>query len=133
MATSDGDTQLRVLEQIRDEVRGTNARLESVDHRLQATNDRLESLESRVEESNRHLESLDRRVERVEGHTVALGDRLDAYGRRQTESEPRLSTEVLALADVTRQVRDLLSQRLDDHDSVVDHERRLAEIEKRLG
>jgi len=105
MTASGDDPQLRVLEEIRDEVRGTNAR----------------------------LASLDGRVERIEGHTSALGERLDAYGRRQTESELRLSTEVLALADVTRQVRDLLATRLDDHDSVVDHERRLAALEDRRG
>lgn len=118
MATGD-DPQLRVLEQIRDEVSGSNSR--------------LASLEGRVEETNSRLASLDGRVERIEGHTSALGERLDAYGRRQTESELRLSTEVLALADVTRQVRDLLATRLDDHDAVVDHERRLAALEERRG
>lgn len=119
MTASGDDPRLRLLVEIRDEIRGTNARLGSLD--------------GRVEETNARLASLEDKVERIEGHTSALGERLDAYGRRQTESELRLSTEVLALADVTRQVRDLLATRLDDHDAVVDHERRLAALEERRG
>jgi len=111
------DRMLQALAAIRDEVRASNARLEAIDRHVQAIDSSLESVEGRLE--------------RIEGHAAGLGDRFDRMARRQTESELRLSTEVLARADVTRQVRDLLATRLDDHHAVLEHERRLAELEKR--
>ncbi|HUP24315.1 MAG TPA: hypothetical protein VNB06_15390 [Thermoanaerobaculia bacterium] len=117
------DRMLQVLEAIRDEVRATNVRLETLDGHVQNTNERLESLEVRVQSTNAQLETLDGRVQdsnvrlgaveerqqRVEQHSADLGDRFDRMTRRQTESELRLSAEVAALADATKQVRDLLA------------------------
>jgi hypothetical protein len=89
------ERMLHVLEAIRDEVQATNARLESLEGHVQGTNVRLGSVEGRLH--------------RIEQHSAELGDRFDRMTRRQTNSELALATEVLALADVTRQVRDLLA------------------------
>jgi chromosome segregation ATPase len=125
------DRMLQVLEAIRDEVRATNVRLETLDGHVQNTNAQLVSLDGRVQDSNVRLGAVEERLQRIEQHSADLGDRFARMTRRQTESELRLSTEVAALADATKQVRDLLATRLDDHRWIVDHERRLVEVEKR--
>jgi chromosome segregation ATPase len=138
-----GDEILAVLRQIHGEARQTNQRLESLEGRVEQTNQRLESLEGRVEQTNQRLESLEGRVEffekratrqfeivseRIEEHV----QRIDTLTRRQTDSELRLASEVLSLADVTREVRDLLSSKLDDHQTVIDHEERLRSLENQI-
>jgi predicted nuclease with TOPRIM domain len=130
------DEFLEVLKEIRDEARETNVRLESVEGRVEQTNVRLESLEGRVDQTNVHLRSLDGRVEsgerRFSEGFAGLTERIDLVMRRQVDSELRLASEVLSLADVTRSVRDLLAARLDDHHQVIDHENRLRTIENRI-
>lgn len=87
----DGDAVLEVLKEIRDEAKQTNARLDQ-------TNLRLESLEGRMEFLER----------RVTAGFDKLTEEIDSVWRRQLESETRLATEVLSLASVTRDVKDLL-------------------------
>ena len=145
---------ITVLREIRDESKQTNLRLESLEGRIEQTNRGLESLEGRVEQTNLGLESLEGRVEQtnlrlesLEGRVEFLEKRLshgledinttlvesiDLLTKQQTESELRLASEVVSLADVTREVRDLLSGRLDDHRMVLEHEERLKSIENRL-
>jgi len=94
---------VEVLKEIRDEAMKTNARLDQTNARLDQTTVQLDTLTEAV----------------------------NALGRRQTESELRLATEVLSLADVTRDVRDLLSRKLDDHHLVVDLEKRVQVLESR--
>jgi SMC interacting uncharacterized protein involved in chromosome segregation len=93
---------LQVLKEIRDETRGTNARLDQ-------TNARLEALESRTEFLERRVTAA---FEKLSGEVNALGQRITdevgATNRRVTESELRLSTAVTDLAAVTRQVHDIL-------------------------
>ena len=60
-----------------------------------------------------------------------LNESVKSLGRRQVESELRLSTEVLSLADVTREVRDLLARKHDDHDLVLDLVKRVEILESR--
>ncbi len=152
-----GDEILEVLKQIRDEAKQTNTRLESLEGRVNQTNTQLESLEGRVDQTNTQLESLGGRVdltntrlESVDGRLEFLEKRtsegfrqlterldthvekIDALTRRQADSELRLASEVLSLADVTREVRDLLAKKLDDHNLVVDHEQRLRSLEDRI-
>jgi peptidoglycan hydrolase CwlO-like protein len=93
-----GDEVLSVLRQIRDEAKQTNARLESLDGRVETTNARLESLEGRVETTNARLESLEGRIEFLE-HRVSSGF---------AELEMRLATEIVGLAKVTRELRDVV-------------------------
>lgn len=60
-------------------------------------------------------------------------ERLDALERRQSETEIRLATEIVALAKAVGDVKTLLSDRLDVKDKVDDHERRLTTLEGRRG
>ena len=80
---------LKVLREIRDELKGTNVRL-----------DRVESGVAAVE-------------------------------NRQTETEVRLATEIVAVARAVGEVRDLLRDGLAIRAQVDDHERRLSALEKR--
>lgn len=89
---------LQVLLQIRDELKGTNARLD-------ATNTRLDAVE----------------------------DAVAGLGKRQTEMEVRLATELISVANAVQGVRDLLRDRLDDRKRVDDLERRMETIERKVG
>src|SRR4051812_40277248 len=100
---------IEVLKEIRDEAKQTNVRLESLEG---------------------HVESLERRLGKG---FDALAERIELVTRRQTDSELRLASEVLSLAGVTREVRDLLSSKLEDHHMVLQHESRLRAIEDRMG
>ncbi len=57
--------------------------------------------------------------------------RLDGLERRQVEGETRIATEVIAVASVVREVRDLLREDRALSAQVDDHERRLKAIEAR--
>ena len=57
--------------------------------------------------------------------------KVDVLARRQTETEVRLSTELVAVTSAVNGVRDLLRDRLDQRDRVDDHERRLMALERR--
>ena len=85
----------------------------------------LKQIRDEAKQTNVRVEELSQRLDRYVGQ-------LDEMAHRQTESELRLATEVLSLADVTRQVRDLLSTKLDDHGMVLDHEERIRSIEHRI-
>ena len=80
---------LKVLRDIRDELKGTNVRL-----------DRVES-------------------------------RVAAVENRQTETEVRLATEIVAVVRAVGDVRDLLRDGLAIRAQVDDHERQLSVLEKR--
>jgi hypothetical protein len=79
-----GDEVLTVLREIRDEAKQTNARLASLEGRT---------------------EFLERRV--TAGFDKVAGQ-IDSVWHRLMESETRLATEVVSLASVTHQVKDLL-------------------------
>jgi hypothetical protein len=57
--------------------------------------------------------------------------RLDGLERRQVEGETRVATEIVAVASVVREVRDLLREDRALSAQVDDHERRLRAIEAR--
>jgi hypothetical protein len=96
VTTGVADVTLKIREQIRDEIRGTNQRVDQLAVSLDATNDEV-----------------------------------DLLARRQTETEVRLATEIVALAGVVREVEDVLAKRLDDRDRVDDHEQRIQALERR--
>lgn len=87
MASTNGLT-VKILSEIRDEIRGTNARLE---------------------ETNR---------------------KVDLLARRQTETEVRLATEIVALAGAVDRTNQLLRERLDDRDRLDDIDRRVTALER---
>lgn len=117
-----GDGILEVLKEIRDEAKQTNARLDQTNARLESLEGRVDFLEKRT---TKGFEELGKQLE-------AHAERIHGLAGRRSESELRLATEVTALADVTRQVRDLLSSKLDDHATVIDHERRIRSIQDRI-
>lgn len=159
-----GDEPVDVLEQIRDEVRHSNVRLESLESleglvgntnsrldsleelfgksnvRLESLEElvghstvRLESLEGLVGNSNVRLESLEGRFEFLERAVSKgfeqLSERIDRNGERVAESEAIIAAEIVELAEVTRQIRQLLESKLEDHDMVLNHEARIRVIE----
>jgi len=111
----DGGEVLEVLRQIRDEAKQTNVRLESLAGRV-------EFLEQRTAKGFEELTShLDYHLEKI-----------DLLAQRQPEGELRLASEVVALAQVTRDFRDIVLRRIDDHIVVVDHEKRIQSLESRI-
>lgn len=60
---------------------------------------------------------------------VAVG----GLGKRQTEMEVRLATELVAVSSAVHGVRDLLRDRLDDRTRVDALERRVETIERKVG
>ena len=102
MATE--DLVLEVLKDIRSEIRSTKVELGA---RIDATNQRLD------------------------GVKTELGAHLDVLERRQTETEVRLATELVAVATAVRDVKDLLAARLDLSDKVQDLDRRVSVLESR--
>ncbi len=73
-----------------------------------------------------HVRQLDSRVEHLEHQVEGLREDM-------RDGHVRLATEVIAVADVVREVRDLLASRLDDRARLDDHESRLARLEKKVG
>ena len=103
------DLTIEILKGIRDEAHNTNDRLTDLVDEVHKTNERLVELRSDVVD----------RIERVE--------------RRQTETEVRLATELVAVGGAVREVRDLLREDRALGERVNDHERRLSAIERRTG
>jgi len=79
----------------------------------------LRGIRDGVHQTNDRLDDLVDRVERVEG--------------RQTQTEVRLASELVAVGGAVREVRDLLREDHALRDRVDDHERRLTAIEQRTG
>jgi archaellum component FlaC len=94
---------VRVLRQILEAQKATNRRLDTTVERLGTTVERLDT-------------------------TV---ERLGALERRQSETEIRLVTEIVAVAKAVGEVKTLLAERLDLKDRVEDHEHRLSTLEGR--
>ena len=107
------DMTTKILVEIRDEIRITNARLEDTRVGLEARIDETKvGLAARIDETNA---------------------RLDRSERRQIETEIRLATEIIGVAGAVREVRDLLREGLGLNAKVADHERRIARIEETHG
>lgn len=89
----------------------------------------LKSIRDEIRTSNERLERLERttndRFERLEG-------RFESLERRQTETEVRLATEIVAVANAIHTVKDLLASRLEVYDQVQKLETRVTAIEARL-
>jgi chromosome segregation ATPase len=103
------DLTIEILKGIRDEVRTTNTRIEAL---RGDTNARFDETNQRLSEANQ---------------------RLDRLERRHTETDVRLSTELVAVVGAVREVRDLLREDRILQGRVDDHERRIAAIETRVG
>jgi chromosome segregation ATPase len=96
------DLTIEILQGIRAEARNTNAAIAEVRDEARKTNAAI-------------------------GQT---NERLDRLEQRQTSSEMRLASEIVALVGAVREVRDLLREDRGLHDRVDDHERRLSALEQ---
>ena len=112
-ATEPTDLTIEILEGIGEETHKTNERLDK-------TNDRLDELRLDVRSG---LDDL----------RTDLVDRIERVERRQTETEMRLASELVAVGGAVREVRELLREDRALRDRVDDHERRLAAVERRTG
>ncbi len=117
---------IEILRDIRDEIRGTNARIDATNARLDGTNARLDA-------TNDHLDALGGRVDVLGGKVDVTNGRIERLERRQTDMEIRLSTEIVAVVGAVNEVRDLLREDRHLRARVDDHERRLAAVETRVG
>lgn len=96
---STNDLTVKILSEIRDELRGTR-----------------KELVARIDHTNATLEETNRKV--------------DLLARRQTETEVRLATEIVALAGAVDRTNQLLRERLDDRDRLDDIDRRVTALER---
>jgi hypothetical protein len=78
-------------------------------------------------------EEAHRTNERLDELRTDVVDRIERVERRQTETEVRLATELVAVGGAVREVRDLLREDRALRDRVDDHERRLSAVERRTG
>lgn len=97
------DLTVRILEQIRDEMR-----------------------HMRVEQAAMHAEQVAMRAEQA-----ATNERLDALGKRQSEDAIRLSTEVVAVAKEIAQLRAVMRDRKAERIVLGDHEKRIRALERK--
>ena len=73
------------------------------------------------------------RLDRLESRVAAVESRIAALANRQTETEVRLATEIIAVARAVGEARDLLRDGLAMRAQVDHHERRLSALENRGG
>jgi chromosome segregation ATPase len=88
MSMAGSDITIEILKEIRDEIRGTNARVDTTNGRLDVTNSRLDTLEH----------ALSHRLEAVETTLLDLAEQqrfvvryTKAISERDARIEPRLS------------------------------------------
>jgi hypothetical protein len=113
----------------------TDTRLASVEAGLIGTTARLDGIDARLDGSDARLSETNVRLEALENRVSAgfatLTKRFDRFEERFVERELRLSTEISTLSGVTRELRDLLSEKIDDR-IVLDHERRIRSLENKI-
>jgi predicted nucleic acid-binding Zn-ribbon protein len=108
MADEPMNLTVRVLKQIRDEVRRTNDRLDATNERLDATNERLDATNERLEQMHAGL------------------------SQRIVESEVRTATAISELAVSVRDMTSVLRAQNDLRPRVDRCERDIAELKGRL-
>ena len=100
---------VEILKQIRDEMRQTR-----------------QDLSQRIDRTNVELTSL-------RGEVHALRENVDGLEKRQTTTETRLASELIAVVGAVRDLREVLLEDRRLREMVTDHERRLAVVEKKTG
>jgi methyl-accepting chemotaxis protein len=106
------DLTTQVLIDIRDELRGTNTRLDQTNARIDQTNARLERTNASIEETNATL------------HSVI---------ERQTESEIRVATELVGVRHAVDRLTDLIRTDRSLRGDVDDLKTRVASLERKTG
>ena len=105
------DLTIEILKGIRDEVKGVREEVNGMRDEVRGVREEVNGIRGQLGETNA---------------------RLDRLERRQADTEIRLSTQLVAVVDAVRDVRDLLREDRALHDRVDDHERRLAAVERRV-
>jgi uncharacterized protein YPO0396 len=100
---------------------------------MEPTDLTIEILKGIRDEAHKTNERLDTTNDRLDELRTDLVDRIERVERRQTETEVRLATELVAVGGAVREVRDLLREDRALRDRVDDHERRLSAVERRTG
>jgi uncharacterized protein YPO0396 len=100
---------------------------------MEPTDLTIEILKGIRDEARKTNERLDVTNDRLGELRTELVDRIERVERRQTETEVRLATELIAVGSAVRDVRDLLREDRVLRDRVDDHERRLVAVERRTG
>jgi chromosome segregation ATPase len=108
------DLTIEILKGIREDTREMRDGLRQTNEALKQTNVELRKTHEEVRQTNVRLDAL-------------RGD----MGRRMTELEVRVATELVGVAGAVREVRDMLRDDLRLRDRVEDHERRIAAMERR--
>ena len=101
------DLMLKVLHQIRDELKMTRTELSA---RLDKTNARLDKTNARLDGTN---------------------SRLDGLERRQTSTEVRLATEITAVVGAIADLKKVITEDRKLRGTVSDHEQRIRALEKK--
>lgn len=156
MAADELTTQ--ILIQIRDEIRGTNQRVDRMEHslgqridgvehslgqRIDVLGDRIDILTTRVDQVGNvfgqridvlgeRIDILTTRVDQVGDRTMTLSHRMDALADRQREDSIRLATEVHEVANLLRTVIDRVVVRRELDDRVANCEREIVAIKARI-
>ena len=120
------DATIEILKSIRDEISGTNARLDG-----HAT-----ILDRHTTILSGHGKSLDGHTRILDGHTTHLESlelRIERLHQRQVESEIRLATELTNVIGAIHEVRDELRNDRALRARVDDHEQRIERLETRAG
>lgn len=117
---SDDSLTTRILIEIRDEIRQTNARLDQTNGRLDQTNGRLEQLNQRVE---RGFEQTNERIDRVRSELKA----------EIAEVDIRTQTRLIELNATATKTYEMLRDQFDLRDRVENCEREIDELKKRVG
>ncbi|MBI4863765.1 MAG: hypothetical protein HY815_26415 [Candidatus Riflebacteria bacterium] len=107
---------VKILEQIRDSIEKTNARLDQTNARLDQTNARLDQTNARLEETREVMEQ-----------------KFDVLTNRVVEGEIRTATAITALAGTLDEVKTLLKERLDLRDRVERCEHDIVILKERTG
>jgi hypothetical protein len=100
---------------------------------MEPTDLTIEILKDIRDEAHKTNERINETNERLEGLRTDLVDGIERVERRQTQTEVRLATELVAVAGAVHEVRDLLREDRALRDRVDDHERRLTAVERRTG
>jgi len=135
---------VEVLKEIRDEVKGTNVRLDQTNTRLESLEIRVDtglaSLGERVDQTNTRLESLEGRVEsgfstldgrlrfvekRLKDGFDELSVKIETVSVRQLEAEANTTAEISAVGGL---IMGLHSKMVE---IARDHEKRISALEKR--
>ena len=90
----------------------------------------LKDIRDEIRQTNVRLEGVSNALELTR---TELGERMDQLQRRQTETEVRLATELVAVVGAVHTVRDAVLEDRRVRQTVDDHEARIRVLERRVG